>query len=75
MARGDHLRLQDVRLAYDLDKKGWRHLPVAGVQVYAYAANLGLLWRANKLGIDPDYTGYDVYPAPRTVAVGLKVDF
>ncbi|MCL8000803.1 hypothetical protein M8994_21675, partial [Brucella sp. 21LCYQ03] len=51
--RGDHIRLQYINLSYGLP------LQVAGkrqqILVYLNANNLGLLWRANKQGIDPDF--------------------
>jgi hypothetical protein len=38
-----------------------------------YANNLGLLWKANPVGLDPDFiTGY---PDPKTISVGFKADF
>ncbi len=50
--RGDHIRLQDIRLAFDLGSVVKR---LQSAQIYTYASNLGILWRANKLGLDPDY--------------------
>jgi hypothetical protein len=48
-------------------------LPFARLQVYLYANNLGILWRANKYHLDPDYGSY--YPAPRTFSLGFKTSF
>ena len=68
--KGDHIRLQDIRFSYEMDKKQWKKLPLNYIQLYIYANNLGILWRANHYGIDPDYqTGY---PAPATFSVGIK---
>ncbi len=39
-------------------------------QCFANAANLGLLWRANKLGLDPDYPSS--VPPPRQFTIGVK---
>jgi TonB-dependent starch-binding outer membrane protein SusC len=68
---GDHIRLQDVSLSYQF-------LPIASgdrnllCNIYAYVNNLGLLWKRNKVNIDPDYrTG----PLPRTYALGIKLNF
>ncbi|WP_166670658.1 SusC/RagA family TonB-linked outer membrane protein [Olivibacter sp. XZL3] len=66
--RGDQIRLQDIRLSYT-PKIG---MPFSNFQVYAYANNLGLLWRANGHNIDPDAP---FVPTPRSIALGLKVDF
>ncbi len=71
--KGDHIRLQDVQLSYQLNKKRKKWLPMNQLQIYVYANNLGILWRANDKGIDPDFiTGI---PNPRTIAAGLKIDF
>jgi hypothetical protein len=61
--KGDHVRLQDLRLAYR-----YRQL-----EVYGYAANLGLLWRANKQHLDPDY--FTTYAPPLTLAAGLRFTY
>lgn len=71
--KGDQIRLQDIRLGYAFSKGQAQKLRVRGAQLYIYANNIGLLWRANDKGIDPDYlTGV---PNPRTVAIGATIDF
>jgi len=71
--RGDQVRLQDIQLNYTLLKKPGNKLPFSGINIYAYASNLGLVWKMNKQGIDPDFrTGY---PNPRSLALGLKTNF
>jgi TonB-dependent starch-binding outer membrane protein SusC len=72
--RADHIRLQDVRLNYDLNSKSIKWLPVQSAQFYVYVNNIGILWRANNHGIDPDF-GSSVIPNPRTLTLGLKADF
>lgn len=68
--KGDHIRLRDINITYDLEKSGLK-LPFRRTEVYIYANNLGMLWKANESGIDPDYqTG----PPPRTIAAGLRID-
>jgi TonB-linked SusC/RagA family outer membrane protein len=70
--RADNIRLQDINFSYDIDHDRLRKTPFRNLQVYIYANNLALLWKANKFGIDPDYqTG----PPPKTIALGLKADF
>ncbi|OQP56098.1 hypothetical protein A4H97_20230 [Niastella yeongjuensis] len=71
--KGDHIRLQDVQLSYQLNKSEMRWLPVNQFRVYVYTNNLGILWKANHAGVDPDYIS-GVIP-PRTIAAGLKIDF
>lgn len=71
--RGDHIRLQDITLSYNINKATINRLPFNNMQVYLYANNIGLLWRKNKNGIDPDYYTYQGYPNPRSIALGIKV--
>eukprot|EP01132_Coremiostelium_polycephalum_P018522 gene18522-22078_t len=72
--KADHIRLQYITINYEIDKKQWRHIPFKSLQVYGSISNVGILWRANKLGIDPDFN-YGLYPIvnPRTYSVGIKV--
>lgn len=72
VAKGDHIRLQDISLSYDFDKTIWPKLPFNNVRLYVYCNNLGILWKANKFGIDPDYTVARAFPNPRTVSIGIK---
>jgi len=70
--KGDHIRLQDVQLSYQLNKSEIRWLPMNQFRIYMYANNLGILWKANHAGVDPDYIS-GIIP-PRTFAAGLKID-
>ncbi|QHS56555.1 SusC/RagA family TonB-linked outer membrane protein [Mucilaginibacter sp. 14171R-50] len=71
--KGDHIRLQDINLSYQLSRGALRLLPGANLQLYLYAANLGILWRANKQHLDPD--AGNTFPAPRTVAGGIRLTY
>ena len=71
--KGDHIRLQDIRVSYDLPKRIYAGLPVQAMRFYIYANNIGILWRANHHNIDPDYI--NGLPNPRTVALGCKLEF
>lgn len=67
--KGDHIRLQDIRIAYDFrsnTKTRW----LQALQVYSYLNNVGILWRANKQGMDPDTR--ENYPVPFAMSIGLK---
>jgi len=67
--KGDHIRLQEINLSYTLDKKeGF----LRNARLYANISNLGIIWRENKLGLDPEV--YD-FPNPRTYAIGLSANF
>ena len=67
--KGDHIRLQEINLSYTLKKNIWA---IKSPRIYANVNNLGVVWRANKLGIDPDINDY---PNPRTYSVGLSASF
>ena len=73
--RGDHLRFQDIRLAFDLGSTVKR---LGTAQVYLYATNLGILWRANKQGLDPDYVSltsrHQLLP-PSSFSLGFRTSF
>ena len=71
--KGDHVRLQDLQFSYDLHRSANPGLPVQLIRFYVYANNIGILWKANHEGIDPDYI--NSIPNPRTLACGVKVDF
>lgn len=68
--KGDHIRLQDISLIYKVARRN-PHTPQ--LHFYLYSSNIGILWRANKEGIDPD-TNYN-YPVPLSVSAGCKIDF
>lgn len=71
--RGDHIRLQFVNLSYDLDKSVWKHLPFNNLQLYLNISNLGMLWRSNGSGIDPDYNyTNNSLPNARTYSFGVR---
>jgi TonB-linked SusC/RagA family outer membrane protein len=72
--RGDNIRLQDLQLGYTLGRAEHPKLPVQAIRLYLYANNLGIIWKANHAGIDPDYVS-SPSPAPRTVALGIKIDY
>jgi hypothetical protein len=53
--KGDHIRFAYLSLSYDLKKELLGKLPFKNIQLQGNVTNLGIIWRANKLGIDPDY--------------------
>ncbi|GAA0878964.1 SusC/RagA family TonB-linked outer membrane protein [Algoriphagus jejuensis] len=70
--KGDHIRLNDIRLSYTWDKRSFPALPFRSLQVYTYASNLGIIWKASEDGLDPDYQ--KAKPL-KTFSAGLKLDF
>lgn len=70
--RGDHIRLQDIRLAYNFQKAKIPSLPFQRAEVYSYINNIGLLWKATDDRLDPDFQS--IRP-PRSIAFGVRIDF
>lgn len=77
--KGDHIRLQDISISYQLKERFLKKTPFRDLRIYAYANNLGIIWRANKSNIDPDISNYpDIvsnYPNPKTISFGIKTTF
>ncbi|MCX2454176.1 SusC/RagA family TonB-linked outer membrane protein [Pedobacter sp. PLR] len=69
--KGDHLRLQDIRLGYNLNKRPG--LPFNSLSLFVLINNIGVLWKANKQGLDPDYPRG--ISAAKTISMGLKAIF
>lgn len=67
--RGDHVRLQDIQVTYTLQQRHLQKMPFQSVQLYLYANNLGMIWKASSAPYDPDYQDGTL---PRTIAAGLK---
>lgn len=74
--KGDHIRLQDVRLSYELPMNMLKKLKMSQLNIFAYANNLGILWRANKSGIDPGAVGAGItYPSQFSLSFGIHANF
>lgn len=50
-----HIRLQDCSLNYQFSDKVLKKTKFSQLLVYLYGNNIGIIWRANKLGIDPEF--------------------
>src|SRR5690606_20336514 len=72
MENGNHIRLQDIRLGYDISPVGkWR---ISRLQVFSTVNNVGFIWRANKHGLDPDL-GTNTIPLPKNFVLGVSLQF
>lgn len=69
--RGDHIRFQDIRLAYLFDRSTLHWLPFRSAEFYSYANNLGILWKKTDASIDPDFQNL---PPATSFALGLRID-
>ncbi|KEO71607.1 SusC/RagA family TonB-linked outer membrane protein [Anditalea andensis] len=70
--KGDHFRLQDIRMGYTLSRSKFPGLPFKNAEIYTYANNLGILWKASDDPLDPDFR--TMRPL-RSIAAGIRFDF
>jgi hypothetical protein len=72
--KGDHIRLNEIYLGYELPVKylGKQNI-IRGVNIFAQAKNLGLLWSSNKK-MDPDYPTGSIKPM-KMFTFGVKLNF
>jgi len=69
--KGDNLRLQYINLSYN------GYFPTAGTKrksyrLYFVSNNIGILWRANRHHLDPDYRNGTIPPS-RNYSLGLQI--
>ncbi|SFA52692.1 TonB-linked outer membrane protein, SusC/RagA family [Pedobacter suwonensis] len=53
--KADNIRLQQISLAYQLPKRFLPRNTFKSISISANVRNLGIIWRANKDGIDPEF--------------------
>lgn len=70
--KADHIRLQFLNISFGLPPALLKKLSFQTVQFYVNASNLGILWRSNKYGIDPDYG--TTLPPPRSITIGIRAN-
>jgi TonB-linked SusC/RagA family outer membrane protein len=70
--RGDHIRLQDFRFTYKVPGRVVKKMFLKGFDVFVYGKNMGILWRKNKLNIDPDY-GNLAIPQAFSSSLGINI--
>lgn len=70
--KADHIRLQDIQISYDLTRQRYKGLPFQNIRLYLYTSNLGLLWKANDAGIDPDSPNTHL---PLNIVGGIRFTF
>jgi TonB-linked SusC/RagA family outer membrane protein len=74
--KGDHIRLRDIRLSHAVEPRHFMK-GVRRIEAYFFATNLGILWRANRYGIDPDTVpGLSLsFPTPSSYSLGVTLNF
>lgn len=69
--KGDHVRLKDINISYQF-KSGFFNSQA--IRVYFIANNLGILYQANKRGVDPDlHQSRYSYIQPTNYTLGFKL--
>lgn len=71
--KGDYIRLEDVRLSWQLQDVKIGAAKKLSLRLFAYAYNLNLLlWKANREGIDPNFD--NTFITPPNFSVGIRTD-
>lgn len=71
--KGDLVRLQDINFTYTAGTIKFKNYRLQATSLYIYANNPGIIWRANKQGIDPDYGTH--LPGQSAISFGVKTNF
>ncbi len=69
--KGNHIRLQEINCSYTLSLPETK---IRRLNLYANVNNIGILWRANKHGLDPDVRSSSP-PIPMSISLGLNAEF
>lgn len=69
--RGDHIKLQDLRFQYNMTLPS--RSKIKSFVLFIVGEKLGLLWKATKKDINPEYFGN--IPAPRSISMGATLTF
>jgi TonB-linked SusC/RagA family outer membrane protein len=69
--KGDHIRVQYININYALLSDALKRHWYKDLNLYCNVSNLGIIWRANKEKIDPDYP-LSIVPS-KTITFGLRL--
>lgn len=65
------IRLQDAQLSYSKENIGWKGLHFQQLKMFIFSSPQWLLWKANKAGIDPDFSNVPKFGPVFTVGFSL----
>lgn len=68
--KGDHVRLNYIQLSYRMTPTALEKAPFKSVGLFANVNNLGIIWRANKKGLDPNYLNL---PPQKSYSIGIRL--
>ncbi|AWO00699.1 SusC/RagA family TonB-linked outer membrane protein [Chitinophaga alhagiae] len=74
--KGDHIRLQDIRLGYNIPVRN--NTFIKNMEAYCYLNNVGIIWRANKFDLDPEVYSTQFannVPNPFSISIGFQANF
>ena len=71
--RGDHIRLQYINLSYQLPAKQRSKALVKEMSLFMVVNNVGIMWRANDLGLDPD--NFNGAKVRKSYSLGARFQF
>ncbi|HEY8400436.1 MAG TPA: SusC/RagA family TonB-linked outer membrane protein [Cytophagaceae bacterium] len=72
--KGDHIRLRDIQLSYEINNSSQRHIPFQSFRINFYMSGFsGILWRSNNKRLDPNSGVLDVNNC--TYAFGMNINF
>lgn len=70
--KGDHIRLQDIRLGYRLPQnRNWARA-FTNAELFVYANNVAMIWKATDSDWDPDF---GTFRPLRSLALGINLEF
>ena len=72
--KADNIRIQFINVSYTLNKLRISGRSFQQLQFYVTLSDLGIIWRATKYKIDPDYPSY-VIPPSKKISAGLRMNF
>lgn len=70
--KADNIRVQYLNLQYNFGRPVLSRLGVDKLQLYAVANNVAMIWKANRVGLDPDFLNM---PAQRSYSLGARCTF
>lgn len=70
--KADVIRIQQINMEYNLSTNWCNKIRLTRLALFANLNNVGIIWRATKEDLDPDYPNVD-YPAPFQFSLGLRI--
>lgn len=76
--KGDYLRWRQLSLSYEISRSLLSKIHISSANIALTVSNLGLIWKANKAGLDPDYA-YGLnsmnLPPEKAYSLSLNINF